>query len=182
MRIISGTHKGRRLQAPKNLPVRPTTDRAKEGLFNILAHRVYWPDTEVLDLFSGTGNIALECASRGCASVTAVDAHPGCVSFIRKTAKALELPVHPMRQDALKYVDRVGRSFDLIFADPPYDLDPVAMKQLAARCTSPELLAEDGIFILEHGRQTDPSDWPGFTEQRVYGSSAFSFFERVAQP
>ena len=178
IRIISGIHKGRRIQAPKNLPVRPTTDRAKEALFNILANRVYWPETEVLDLFAGTGNIGLECASRGCKSVTAVDAHPGCISFIQQTAKALNLPVHPYRQDVFKYLERSGRSFDLIFADPPYNLPSEAMQQLVSLCLSESLLSPDGLLVLEHSKHTDTSGWPGLTEQRVYGSSVFSFFER----
>lgn len=178
IRIISGTHGGRRLKAPKNLPVRPTTDRAKEALFNILAHRVYWPETEVLDLFAGTGNIGLECASRGCPSVTSVDAHKGCVAFIAQTAETLEVPVYPVRSDVFQYLERCGRSFDLIFADPPYGMEKGQLQELLHLVVQNELLAPEGILILEHDKGTDLSDLPGFTEHRAYGGSVFSFFEK----
>lgn len=178
IRIVSGTHKGRRIQAPKNLPVRPTTDRAKEALFNILANRLDWEATRVLDLFAGTGNISYECASRGSRSVTAVDAHPGCVSFIEKTAAQLAMPIQALRLDALRHLERNRLPFDLIFADPPYNFTPEQLAALAAACVSEENLAPDGLLVLEHVKQTDLSGLPGFREARRYGQSVFSFFGR----
>lgn len=178
IRIVSGTHKGRRIQAPKNLPVRPTTDRAKEALFNILANRLDWDSTRVLDLFAGTGNIGYECASRGSRSITAVDAHPGCVSFIEKTAAQLEMPIQALRLDALRYLERNRMPFDLIFADPPYNFTYEQLAALAEACLAEGNLAPEGLLVLEHVKQTDLSGLPGFLEARGYGQSVFSFFGR----
>jgi 16S rRNA (guanine(966)-N(2))-methyltransferase RsmD len=177
IRIISGTHKGRRLQAPRNLPVRPTTDRSKEALFNILANRMDWASARVLDLFAGTGNISYECASRGCLAVTAVDAHPGCVAFIEKTAEQLDMPIQALRQDALRYLERNRQRYDLIFADPPYSLTEAQLAGLVETCLSGQHLAPGGVLVVEHIRQTDLSGLPGFQEARRYGQSVFSFFE-----
>ncbi len=178
IRIVSGTHKGRRIQAPKNLPVRPTTDRAKEALFNILANRLDWEPTRVLDLFAGTGNISYECASRGSRAITAVDAHPGCVAFIEKTADQLEMPIQALRQDAQRYLERNRMPFDLIFADPPYSFTPEQLAALTESCQVENNLASDGLLVLEHAKQTDLSGLPGFREARRYGQSVFSFFGR----
>lgn len=178
IRIISGTHKGRRIQAPRHLPVRPTTDRSKEALFNILANRMDWESARVLDLFAGTGNISYECASRGCRSITAVDAHPGCAAFIEKTATQLQMPIQAMRQDALCYLERNRLPYDLIIADPPYAYTPDQLAGLAEACLSAHNLAPDGLLVLEHAKQTDLSGLPGFREGRRYGQSVFSFFER----
>ena len=176
IRIISGTHKGRRIQAPRQLPVRPTTDRAKEALFNILANRLDWAATRVLDLFAGTGNISYECASRGCPAVTAVDAHPGCVAFIEKTAEELQMPVQALRQDALRYLDRNRQAYDLIFADPPYSFAEAQLAGLVAACLSEHHLAPGGLLVVEHIKQIDLSSLQGFQEARRYGQSVFSFF------
>ncbi|MEZ8003576.1 MAG: RsmD family RNA methyltransferase, partial [Patiriisocius sp.] len=121
MRIISGLHKGKRLMAPKSLPVRPTTDFAKEGLFNILNHRWMFQDISLLDLFSGTGNISYEFASRGCKDITSVDSHFGCVKYISKISEELDYNIHAIKADIFKYTKMPSRSFDIIFADPPYD-------------------------------------------------------------
>ena len=176
IRIISGTHKGRRISAPKNLPVRPTTDRTKESLFNILNHRITWRDSRVLDLFAGTGNLSFECASRGCPDITAVDAHPGCTAFIRKTATDLKMPIRAVRQEALSYLNRDGSSYDLILADPPYDIAEDKMASLIALCTEGGRLKEEGLLVLEHSKEYDFSDFKGFQEVRHYGGTALSFF------
>lgn len=178
IRIISGTHKGRRIQAPRNLPVRPTTDRSKEALFNILANRLDWESTRVLDLFAGTGNISYECASRGSMAVTAVDAHPGCVAFIEKTAEQLEMPIQALRQDALRYLERNRQSYDLIFADPPYSFSEQQLAGLVETCLAGQHLAGEGLLVVEHIKQADLSGLPGFQEARHYGQSVFSFFGR----
>ena len=176
IRIISGTHKGRRLSAPKNLPVRPTTDRAKEALFNILGHEVYWPESSVLDLFSGTGNLSYECASRGCPRVVAVDAHAGCVKFIEQTSGQLELPIAVFKRDVSTFLKRCTESFNLIFADPPYDFSQEQLREIVALCFQKELLKEDGILIVEHSTQRDLSTLENFDTARKYGSTVFSFF------
>ena len=122
MRIISGLHKGKRLMAPKSLPVRPTTDFAKEGLFNILNHRWMFQDISLLDLFSGTGNISYEFASRGCKDITSVDSHFGCIKYISKISEELNYNIHAIKADIFKYTKMPSRSFDIIFADPPYNI------------------------------------------------------------
>jgi 16S rRNA (guanine(966)-N(2))-methyltransferase RsmD len=176
IRIISGIHKGRRLSAPKNLPVRPTTDRAKEGLFNILGHEVYWPESSVLDLFSGTGNLSYECASRGCPRVVAVDAHAGCVKFIEQTSRLLEIPVIVYKRDVNAFLKRCTDSFDLIFADPPYDFSQEQLCEIVSLCFEKELLKEDGMLIVEHSTQRDLGTLEHFESARKYGSTVFSFF------
>jgi 16S rRNA (guanine(966)-N(2))-methyltransferase RsmD len=176
IRIISGTHKGRRLQAPKNLPVRPTTDRAKEALFNILASGLHWPEASVLDLYAGTGNISYECASRGCPSVVAVDAHMGCVKFIEKTAAELGLHISVYRRDVIKFLGQCGQSFDLIFADPPYEATAEALGELVSTCLERGLLKPGGVLVLEHASSHDLGNLRGFQEVRRYGSTHFSFF------
>jgi 16S rRNA (guanine966-N2)-methyltransferase len=123
MRIISGSHKGRRIIAPKSLPVRPTTDRAKEALFNILQHRIDLYEVKALDLFSGIGSISFELSSRGCPDITSVDKHFGCIRFISETTEKLGLDgIHTVKSDVFQYLDRTSARFDFIFADPPYDL------------------------------------------------------------
>ena len=123
MRIISGKLKGRRISAPTNLPARPTTDMSKEALFNILNNRLYLDEISVLDLFSGIGSISLEFASRGTEDILAVDKHQGCVQFLEKTSKDLDLPINTLKSDVFSFLNRTSRKFDLIFADPPYDMD-----------------------------------------------------------
>jgi 16S rRNA (guanine(966)-N(2))-methyltransferase RsmD len=179
MRIISGTNKGRRLTAPRNLPVRPTTDFAKEGLFNILHHRVDMHESSVLDLFSGTGNIAYECASRGAEKVTAVDGHYGCVKFISETSEELEFPITAIKADVFKYLNSTKEAFSLIFADPPYNFELEQLSSIVAKVFENNLLEEEGILIIEHTKHTDLSTVPHFEESRRYGGSVFSFFPRV---
>ena len=176
IRIISGQHKGRRIKAPKNLPVRPTTDRAKESLFNILGNQVDWVEARVLDLFAGTGNISYECASRGSRDIIAVDAHPGCVRFIRQTAGMLQMPIAAYRRDVMEYLGQCGSSFTLIFADPPYDVEETYLERLVSLCRGGNLLEEGGLLIIEHSPHRDLSKLEGFQEVRKYGSTLFSFF------
>lgn len=176
MRIISGLYKGKRLMAPKQLPVRPTTDFAKEGLFNILNHKLYFQEITMLDLFAGTGNIGYEFASRGCESVTSVDAHHGCVSYIQKIAEELSFPITAIKSDVLKYIQHATTSFDLIFADPPYDFEHQTLADLVAKIFAKSLLKPEGILIIEHTKHLDLSNVPNFQESRKYGGSVFSFF------
>lgn len=177
MRIISGKYKGKRLIAPKKLPVRPTTDMAKEGLFNILNHRFHFEETQVLDLFSGTGNISYEFASRGAVSITAVDGHVGCIQFIYKTATELEFPINVKKADVFKFLERDKAKYDIIFADPPYDFKEDLFLKLPDLVFKNRLLKEGGVLIVEHSPQTSLDEHPHFRDKRKYGSSIFSFFE-----
>jgi len=177
MRIISGKYKGKRLIAPKKLPVRPTTDMAKEALFNILNNRFYFDELEVLDLFSGTGNISFEFASRGTEKITAVDGHQGCVRYISKTALELDFSIKTIKSDVFKFLKNTPEKFDLVFADPPYDFETEQFLDIANLVFENELLLEDGLLIIEHSDQTDLSEHPQFSEQRKYGGSIFSLFE-----
>lgn len=176
MRIISGTHKGRRLIAPKRLPVRPTTDNAKEALFNILNNRYYFDELKVLDLFAGTGNISFEFASRGALDLTCVDAHAGCIKFIYKIAQELGFPIQTIRQDVFQYLEAVQAKFNIIFADPPYAFDVSQFETIVNTVFERELLLEEGALIIEHPKHTDLSGLKHHLESRRYGSSVFSFF------
>ncbi|RDK85311.1 RsmD family RNA methyltransferase [Marinirhabdus gelatinilytica] len=176
MRIISGTHKGKRLIAPKNLPVRPTTDFAKEALFNILNNRLYFQEVRLLDLFAGTGNISFEFASRGCEDITSVDAHFGCVRYIQKIAEELSFPITPIKSDVFKYTELSHPPFDVVFADPPYDFDLQQLITLTENIFQNNLLKPEGILIIEHSKHIDLSEVSRFQEDRKYGGSVFSFF------
>lgn len=176
MRIISGSHKGRRLTAPKNLPVRPTTDFAKEGLFNILRNRHDFQELSVLDLFAGTGNISFEFASRGVPGITAVDAHVGCIRYIQKITTEFDFPITSLKMDVFSYLSKPGNSYDVIFADPPYDMPTEGWERLVELIFENDWLAEEGLLIVEHAKQRDLSQHPFFLEQRNYGGSVFSFF------
>ncbi|WP_026934919.1 RsmD family RNA methyltransferase [Christiangramia echinicola] len=177
MRIISGTHKGRRIIAPSKLPVRPTTDVAKEALFNILNNQYHISSVSVLDLFSGTGNISYEFAARGSENITAVDSNYDCVKFIKKTSSELDFPITTIKSDVFKYLEKAPVKADIIFADPPYNLEKEEFTRIAELVFEKKLLHEEGQLILEHSKHTDLSDVPNFRESRKYGSSVFSFFE-----
>ncbi len=174
MRIISGLHKGRRITAPKKLPVRPTTDRSKEGLFNLLQHRIEITETEVLDLFAGTGNISYEFASRGAKSLTAVDQNRNCIQFIQKTAKELQIEISTHQKESTRFLEQSKGSFHLIFADPPYNFDQDAYENIIF--LSLPKLRKEGFLILEHFKQLDFSSLNNFAFSRGYGSTVFSFF------
>ena len=176
MRIISGVHKGRRLQAPKKLPIRPTTDMAKEGLFNLLQHRLHLQGLRVLDLFAGSGNISYEFGSRGPESITAVDQHQGCIRYIQKTCQELDLPIEAVRSAAQTFLDKNRRQYDLIFADPPYDFEEKVLLELIEACFTGDTLSAEGYLILEHRPQLNFESHEFFLESRKYGSSVFSFF------
>ncbi len=177
MRIISGTHKGRRLTAPKNLPVRPTTDFAKEALFNILRVRYYFDELSVLDLFAGTGNISFEFASRGVPDIIAVDAHQGCTQFIDKVSEEFSFPIITLKSDVSKYLENASGKFDVIFADPPYDFDISQLSSILSKVFERNLLKEEGVLIMEHSKIINLSELEHFTEVRKYGGNAFTFFQ-----
>ncbi len=177
MRIISGTYKGRRFQAPKNLPTRPTTDRAKEALFNILNNRYYFDDLSVLDLFAGIGSISLEFASRGVPQITSVDRHLKCVQFIEKTAETLGASVAVVKTDVFRFLATYKGQFDLVFADPPYSFNLEEFARIHQLVFDNKLLRAEGMLIIEHAKHTDLSDFSFFSDQKNYGGSSFSFFE-----
>lgn len=175
MRIISGSHRSRQIRAPKNLPVRPTTDMAKEALFNILLNHFDLEEIMVLDLFAGTGNITYEFASRGALGVTSVDTELRCVDFIRTTSKELGFDaVLAFRSDAFRYLQNTQNTYDIIFCDPPYDMEGIdAIPRIVIE---KKLLREGGWLIIEHSGRQDLSKLNGFIEKRHYGNVNFSIF------
>lgn len=177
MRIISGKHKGRRLQAPKNLPVRPTTDIAKESLFNIINNLYYFEGLNILDLFSGTGNISYEFASRGVENITAVDQHFGCIRYINQVNKEFDFSINTIKSDVYKFIEKTALTSDIVFADPPYDFSEEQFLKIANIVFEKKLLKEDGLLIIEHSKQTKLSEHPNFSYERRYGGNVFSFFE-----
>ena len=176
MRIIRGKYKGRHIPTPTGFKARPTTDFAKEGLFNILENVYVDFDAEpkALDLFAGTGSISLELASRGCSKVVSVEKDFKHWQFLSRIQKELQVNEWlPLKGDVFKYVSACKERYDLIFADPPYALDNLKEIPEAAL----PLLAEGGLFILEHGSNYDFSEHPRFIDHRKYGSVNFSFFK-----
>jgi len=178
VRIISGSHKGRTILPDKNFSARPTTDFAKEGLFGILSSRLDLESMEVLDLFSGTGGISYEFASRGCPLVHAVEQNPLHAAFISKTKEKLGLStLQVYRSDVYRFILAARHSYSLIFADPPFNMpDIAALPDLILR--SP-ILALQGIFVLEHGKKIHFLDHENLIDARNYGSVHFSFFKKV---
>ena len=175
MRIITGKYKGRHFDIPRSFKARPTTDFAKENIFNVLTQYVDLEEAAALDLFSGTGSISLELLSRGCSTVVSVEMDRDHHRFICECLKKLgNAHCTPLRADAFRFIKSCKKQFDLIFADPPY-----ALKELP---TIPDLifekglLAEGGIFVFEHGKDHDFTQHPHFIEHRSYGSVNFSLF------
>lgn len=176
MRIIAGKFKSRQIRAPKNLPARPTTDRTKESLFNILHNYIDFDDISVLDLFCGTGNISLECISRGANPVYSVDSHKGSIRFLKKIVNEWQVSAasKSFSMDAKKFLKTTDQQFQLIFMDPPYEMP--AQHELINLVHDRKLLTEDGILILEHRTGKDYSDLENFQFSRTYGDSSLSFF------
>ncbi len=172
MRIISGSHKGRKIILNKKLNVRPTTDRAKEALFSIIDSRYFFEEKKMLDLFSGTGNIALEFASRGVGKVLAVDNNINSVKFIAATAKSFNLNVSSIHSDGLKYAQNCKEKFNFIFADPPYSYEKY--QELKEIIIKNNLIQKDGLLIIEHDKETIFED--NNIEVRKYGIVHFSLF------
>ena len=177
MRIISGKYKGRRISPPRNLPVRPTTDMSKEALFNILNNHFDFDGLKVLDLFSGTGNISYEFASRGSGNITSVDGDFGCVKFIKQTAAEYDFSIAAIKSDVFAFIDKCLVDYDIIFADPPYGLDQVTFEKLVTMLLQKPLLRADGMLIVEHSKHTKLQHLDHFSFQKNYGGSTFSFFE-----
>ncbi len=179
MRIISGQFKGRKFYPPADKwPTRPTTDFAKEGLFNILQNHLDFEDLKVLDLFGGTGNHSYEFISRGCTDVTYVDKFGGCLKFVEKTAKELKIEeyIHIVRSDVFKFVARSSEQFDYIFAGPPYALPTIDM--IPDLIFEHQLLKENGWFVMEHNPNHSYENHPHLFQVRNYGKTIFSFFKQ----
>ena len=177
MRIISGKYKGRRLIAPKNLPARPTTDFAKEGLFNMIMNDFDIETLSVLDLFAGIGGITFEFASRGANNIVAIEENYHSINFIKKTIKELDCnQINVFKNDVFRYLKKYDNQFDIIFADPPYQLKNI--NQVPELIFEKDLLKENGILILEHDRNWDFSKSQNFTKHRKFGNVNFSLFQK----
>ncbi len=177
MRIISGQYKGRAINPPRNLRARPTTDFAKENLFNVLGNLIDFEECDVLDLFAGTGSISYEFASRGVKSVTSVEINSVHHAFIRQTAAQLGIRnLYPVKANVFLYLRSCPKQFDLIFSDAPYDLEN--SEQVIDLVLGEDLLRDEGFLIFEHSKGKDFSDHPNFWQQRSYGSVQFSFFKK----
>jgi len=177
MRIIGGRLKGIRLNAPDSLPVRPTTDMAKEALFNILFNAYDFDNCAVLDLFCGTGNISIEFASRGLPSITAVDKHSGCIYWVKSVIQKYDLQgIDLHKADVFKFLEQHDKAYQIIFADPPYDLPTIPL--IPELVMKNNLLTDNGVLIVEHPTNLRLEGQPGFKESRKYGNSSFSFFEK----
>ncbi|MEY4903612.1 MAG: hypothetical protein RLZZ292_1427 [Bacteroidota bacterium] len=180
MRIIGGKFKGRRFNPPAdNWPTRPTTDSAKEGLFNILNNRLDFEETKFLDLFGGTGSHCYEFISRGCTDATYIEKFTGCVQFARKTAKELNIEenMRIVQADVFKFMASTTEKYDYVFAGPPYPLP--TLDTIPDKLFEAKLLAEDGLFVMEHNPNHDFSKHPNYSEQRNYGTTIFSFFKNI---
>ena len=176
MRIISGRCGGRNITPPKNLRARPTTDFAKENLFNVLGNRLDFEEVEVLDLFAGTGSISYEFASRGAKAVTSVEINAVHYNFIRQTARDFGFTaLHPVKANVFLYLKSCAKQYDVIFSDAPYDLE--GSEEVINLVFERGLLREGGILIFEHSKGKDFSSHPHFASLRSYGSVQFSIFE-----
>ena len=175
MRIITGKYKGRHFDIPRSFKARPTTDFAKENIFNVLAGYIDFEGASALDLFSGTGSITLEMISRGCSQVISVEMDRDHHRFIQQCLQKLDTKACiPLRGDVFRYIQSCKQQFDFIFADPPYALKE--LPQIPDLVFEKEMLKPDGIFVFEHGKDHDFSQHPHFVEHRSYGSVNFSLF------
>ncbi|MDE5987711.1 MAG: RsmD family RNA methyltransferase [Prevotella sp.] len=175
MRIITGIYKGRRFDIPRTFKARPTTDFAKENIFNVIQGYMDLEDTVALDLFAGTGSISLELISRGCRQVISVEGDRDHASFIRQCLQKLDDDACSIvRGDVFRFLKSCRQQFDFIFADPPYALKE--LPEIPGLVLDKGILAEGGIFVFEHGKQYDFSSHPRFLEHRSYGSVNFTLF------
>lgn len=175
MRIISGSYKGKKIIAPKNLPIRPTTDFAKEGLFNFLNNHFHFSEISVLDLFCGSGNISYEFLSRGSKNIVCVDQSSACIKFVHKTAQILyPHSIKTIKSDCLNYLKKCNDNFDIIFADPPYNYKQY--DELIALANNMSIIKPNGMFIVEHDSKLNLDQANPF-DVRKYGNVCFSIFK-----
>lgn len=176
MRIIGGKYKAKRISVPHNITARPTTDFAKEGLFNLLNNRIDFEDIDVLDLFAGTGSIGFEFISRGARSVVSVEQSDRHCVFIHKVCNDLKIDnLMLIKGDVFRYIASARVKFDVIFADPPYELTKI--NEIPDLIFKQELLKPDGLFVLEHSAKSNFEKHPNFSSHRHYGNVNYSFFE-----
>lgn len=176
MRIIAGEHGGRKFNPPAKMPyTRPTTDIAKEGLFNVLQHKLDIEELKTLDLFGGTGSISYELASRGAHDLTIVEKDSTMFEFIKKTAQALKIEnLKAVKMDVFKFIEQCIDKFDFIFAGPPYALSSI--DELPRLIFEKQLLNKGGWFVLEHTPRNDYKNFPYYKMGKNYGTTIFSFF------
>jgi 16S rRNA (guanine966-N2)-methyltransferase len=176
MRIIGGAMGGRRISPPSRMPyTRPTTDIAKEGLFNILQNQIDFEGIHTLDIFGGTGSISYELASRGAAQLTIVEKDPAMYAFIKKTAAELKLEnFNVVKMEVFRFLQQCSDSFDFIFAGPPYALETI--DEIPTLIFEKKLLKPGGLFVLEHTPRNNYEAYPHFSSKRNYGTTVFSFF------
>ena len=172
-------YKSRKIIAPKKLPVRPTTDMAKESLFNIINNNFYFEDISVIDLFAGTGNISYEFASRGTKQITCVDQDYGCVNFINQTADSFKMPLQVIKSDVFKFLEKTNLQANIIFADPPYSFPEEKFNQIPELIFKNKLLLNEGLLIIEHSKHTNLSNIKNFSHYKSYGGNTFSFFKEI---
>lgn len=176
MRIISGSHRGRTIVPPRNFRARPTTDFAKESLFNVLNNITEIEDAEVLDLFAGTGSISFEFASRGAKKIDAVELNSVHYAFIQETAKKFGFTqIRAIKTHAIKFIEFCSVTYDIIFADPPYEMENV--NEIPDMIFKNNLLNQDGLLILEHSDSYNFNEHSRFVNSRTYGSVNFTFFK-----
>jgi 16S rRNA (guanine966-N2)-methyltransferase len=182
MRVVGGRFRNRRIDPPGSMDARPTTDYAKEGLFNVLQHSTALEDIRVLDLFAGTGSISLEFLSRGAAEVLSVDQDRVLHAFLQRTAKELgiEKQWRALKADVFTFLNGHRGRYDIVFADPPFHLE--GADRIPTLVQAAGLLGEDGILIVEHHERTDMSMLPGYQRTRKYGTVHFSFFGPTPLP
>lgn len=175
MRIVTGIYKGRHFDIPRTFKARPTTDCAKENIFNVLKGYIDFNDAPALDLFSGTGSISLELLSRGCRPVVSVEQDREHASFIQKCMEKIGTTDNVLiRGDVFRFLKSCHQQFNIIFADPPYTLP--TLPTLPRLIMDSHILTDDGILVFEHGKRNDFSKDPDFLEHRNYGSVNFSLF------
>lgn len=182
MRIVGGDLRGKQINPPANFKARPTTDFAKEGLFNILSNQYDFQDIAVLDLFSGTGSISFEFASRGCKDITAVEMNPLHASFIKSQSAKLpgiELSVQVVHHNVFDFLKICAKKYDIIFADPPYDL--AGFNNVPDKILVSGILSDYGLLVFEHPKEYNFKDSPHFLKERKYGNVHFSFFSKEVQ-
>ncbi|MCB0503679.1 MAG: RsmD family RNA methyltransferase [Bacteroidetes bacterium] len=179
MRIIGGDHKGFRFQPPKNIPARPTTDFAKEGLFNIINNQFYFDEVSFLDLFAGTGSISYEMFSRGCRNITSVELSSKMIKFIKEVSDQLKISDHQILQDdVFNFLKHTSKSYDIIFAGPPYPLENI--DDLPDAVMESGVLNKNGWYILETSPRHDYRDHPKLHRLKNYGQTHFWIFSHEA--
>lgn len=179
MRIISGFHKGRKINAPRKLIAKPTTGKAKEAIFNILNNHYLWKNISVLELFAGTGNISCEFASRGVKKITLIENDPKCIKHIKKIMENLKFQFNTIKINVFKFLSKkIEYSFDIIFADPPYDLDKEKYIKIIDLIFYNKFLNDNGVLILEHNGYFSFNEHTKWHFDKKYGSNSFSFFKK----